>query len=121
MSSNDYYVIAYKLMSYLYACLKQGEHPSLEFLESGTKVFPVTESYWEYILQHLFEDGYIEGAKVIPILGKSKAGIRLTPDIMITPKGIEYLEDNSAMQRAKRFIEDAAAITGGMRSLLPWL
>lgn len=99
MAKDDYHVIAYGILAYLYACLKKGEAVSLEFLNSDT--FKVNDSYWEYILIHLYEDGYIEGAAIIPVLGKQLRSIKLRPDLMITPKGIEYLQENSMMRKAK--------------------
>lgn len=59
MARNDCFVIAYRILAYLYACLKEGK--------------PV---------------------------------VRIERRIMITPKGIEYLQENSAMEKAKRFLKE---------------
>lgn len=103
MSKDDYYVIACRILAYLYACLKAGEKPSLQYLTYGTDDFPVGKDYWEYILAHLCEAGYIEGVEQVPILGKSKA-VRLTAQLCITPAGIDYLQNNTAIQKAMRFL-----------------
>jgi hypothetical protein len=49
MAKDDYHVIACTILAYLYACLKAGELPNLEYLRSDTALFPVNESYWSYI------------------------------------------------------------------------
>lgn len=103
MAKDDYHVLVYKILAYLYECLKQGEHPSMDYLSCDTKAFPVGESYWNYTLLHLLEDGYVEGFFSVPILGRER-GIKGLENIQITPKGIEYLQDNSMMKKAGDFL-----------------
>lgn len=114
MAKDDYHVIAYRILVYLYACLKQCEKPNLEYLACETDAFPIGESYWQYILSHLYEDGYIEGVILMPVLRQQFKSIKLTPDMRITPKGIEYLQENSAMQKAKSFLKDLREIIPGL-------
>lgn len=40
-------------------------------------------------------------------------GVRFEPDFMITPKGIEYLDDNTTMAKAKDFVIK-------MNCIAPW-
>ena len=114
MEKDDYHVIVYRILIYLYACLKEGEKPNLDYLKCGTEDFPVGKDYWQYILFHLFEDGYIEGAAMIPILGETVKSVRLTPGLTITPKGIEYIQENSVMQKAKSFLKDLKEMVPGL-------
>lgn len=113
MAKDDYFVLAYRLLSYLYACLKEGEHPDMEYLRYGTKDFPIGEAYWEYLLSHLLEDGYLEGIQLVPITGRGRI-IRLTDRINITPKGIAYLEENSSMKKAAEFLKSIKEIVPGI-------
>lgn len=55
----------------------------------------------------MYEEGYITGVVLIPIIGQSAKGVRITSDIRITPKGIEYLQDNSMMKKAAVFVKSA--------------
>lgn len=103
MAKDDYHVLVYKILAYLYECLKQCEHPGMDYLSCDTKAFPVGECYWNYVLMHLLEDGYVEGYFFVPILGKDRGIIGLE-NIQITPKGIEYLQDNSMMKKAGDFL-----------------
>lgn len=112
MAKDDYHVLAYRLLSYFYACLKAGETPQTEYFKYGTDKFPIGEAYWEYLIRNLYTDGYIDGVMIVPIMGKGK-GIKLTPDICITPKGIEYLQENSMMKKAHSFLKEIMEIIPG--------
>ena len=52
MSKDDYFVVVYRILAYLYHCVKNGINPDMEYLTYNTKHFPVCESYWEYIIEH---------------------------------------------------------------------
>lgn len=103
MAKDDYFVIAYRIMAYLYACLKAGEQPNFNIIRADA--LDISKNYWEYIIRHLYEDGYVEGISLIHTVGRSAAGIKLNADFMITPKGIDFLLSNSAMSRAKDFLK----------------
>lgn len=61
MAKDDYFVITYKILSYLYACMKAGETPDLSYLHYDTEDFPVCRAYWNDIFSNLIEEGYIRG------------------------------------------------------------
>ena len=103
MGRNDYHVIACKLLKYLYDCLRKGKEINFDFLTP--EYFKVDGGYWDYVLRHLVEDGHIEGAILLPIMGTTEQGVKMTKSLNITPKGIEYLDENSAMKKAKDFLE----------------
>jgi hypothetical protein len=113
LAKNDYFVIAYKILSYLYTCLKEGEDPDRDFIRYDSDYINISEKYWEYITHHLYEDGFIEGVALIHIAGQPYAGVK-TNHIMITPLGIEYLESNSAINKAKAFLKEIKEIVPGM-------
>lgn len=101
MARDDYFVIAYKLLTILYVLLKNGKTISNEQLKELSEGIPF--EYWEYILKSLSEEGYIVG--VVPISSLSGDTIKIN-DLQITPKGIEYLQDNSKMQKVKDFLKE---------------
>lgn len=113
MAKDDYFVIAYRILAYLYACLKAGEPVDIKYLKCGTEDFPVNSTYWEYILRHLYDDGYIEGVSLVSITGRQTKGIKFTSAVSITPAGIEYLHENSTIQKAKAFLKDIKEIVPG--------
>lgn len=114
MSKDDYHVLAYQLLSYLYDCLKRGEMPDVKQVcwNEEHAAVKVNERYWNYVLKHLADDGYIEGIAFIPILGQVGAQPRITGEVNITPKGIDYLEENSSMKKAYRIIK-------GIKDIIP--
>lgn len=109
MAKDDYFVIAYKILSYLYACLKSCEEVDINYIQHDSKYLDIGESYWAYIIEHLIKDGYIEG---ISIKRSVNGCIHISniENTRITPKGIEYLHTESMFEKAKRFLKDAKAI-----------
>ncbi len=114
MAKDDYFVLAYRLLSYLYACLKSSESPDMEYLQCGTKDFPIAEPYWEYLLEHLLTDGYVEGIVLVPVIGRTTKLVKLTPELRITPDGIQFLQENTAMQRAAQFLKSIKETIPGL-------
>lgn len=106
MAKDDYHIIVYQILAYLYHCLKSGEFPNTGGMDIFRERAGINNRYWHYILIHLLEDGYIEGASIVPVVGTRENKVRFNPDFAITPKGIGYLEDNSFMQKAKKFVTD---------------
>lgn len=54
MAQNDYFVIVYRVLKYLYDCLKKGEKPEAEYLVAST--YNIPENYWIYILLSLINE-----------------------------------------------------------------
>lgn len=102
MANDDYFVIVYRLLKYLYSCLKRGEKPEKAFLSKDE--FSIPKNYWDYILLSLLNEGYIAG--INPQNTKDGIAWGNVEDIIITPKGIEYLFDNSLIQKAKKTLKD---------------
>ena len=47
MARDDYFVIVYQLMKYLYECLKRGEKPEVDHLQAS--YYSIPDNYWKYI------------------------------------------------------------------------
>ena len=77
MAQNDYFVIVYQLLKYLYECLKKGEKPEACYVKG--------------IAVNHTKDGVLLGD---------------LPDAIITPKGISYLFENSLLEKAKKTLND---------------
>lgn len=113
MARDDYFVIVYKILVYLYKCLKNGETADIVNILTA-ETYGVPESYFEYIIIELLDSGYIKGVSTINVLGKSTPCIKFTKDIMIKPKGIEYLQENSMVAKAKNFLKEVKEIVPGL-------
>ena len=110
MARDDYFVIVYKILAYLYVQLKNGNKVEPEMLYPDGMLFKINESYWTYIVTNMIDQGFIRG------IGNSRAGngyyikAQLS-SCEITPKGISYLCDNSLIEKAKQFLKDVKDIT----------
>lgn len=106
MAKDDLFVITYKILKYLYDCLKRGEKPETFFLTASA--YSIPENYMGYILVNLIDEGYIGGITI----NKTKDGIYFgdLQDTMITWKGVEYLFENSLFEKVKKTLKDVADI-----------
>lgn len=105
MARDDYFVLVYRILAYLYACLKEGQEPDIAYISHDSPALKISRNYWEYIFRHLLADGYLEGVSIVPVIGRTVPEVRISSDVMITPKGIEFLQGNSAMSKAKDFLK----------------
>lgn len=112
MARDDYFVLAYRILIYLYACLKDGREPDINTISA--EELRINDSYWEYIMRHLCTDGFVEGVALVSVTGRRTPAIRLSENIMITPDGIDFLQNNSAMSKAKEFLKTIKDIIPGM-------
>ena len=53
MAKDDYFVLVYKLLRYLYRCLKQGTPADWDLISPNSKDFPVNQEYLAYLLSYL--------------------------------------------------------------------
>lgn len=62
MAQNDMYVVMYKIIAYLYDCMKRGEGPS----NAGwsAQALGIPEPYWERVVEELTTHGLIGGVNV---------------------------------------------------------
>ena len=118
MASNDYFVVIYYILKYLYECMKSGVKPDEDVLNLSKYKVKLNDEYIKTIYKNIYKDGYIDGLNIVsvPRLGSDENTefIRDYKEIRITSKGIEFLTDNSMMAKAKEFIKDFG-------SLLPWV
>ena len=95
MAKDDYFSIVYKILKYLYDCLKEGKDIDYRMLTASS--LGITERYWLYIMVHMIRGGYIEGAECRDYAtGTEIINLQLS---QITPEGIEYLLDNRMIKK----------------------
>ena len=61
MAKDDYHVIVYQILSYLYQCLKKGEPIDGDKLNYGSELLRINRSYWAYVIYNMHRMGLIEG------------------------------------------------------------
>ena len=109
MSKDDYHVIVYQVLSFLYDCLKRGEDPDAKELGRIALNAELKERYWHYILKSLVDYGLVRGCSVVE-MDNTYPRVMNMGRATITPAGIEYLTDNAFVAKAKRFLKDAKDI-----------
>lgn len=102
MAKDDMRVIMYKILKYLYECMKHDRETRLEDFAWESKLFSIPQSYWCEIMAVLVKRGYIEGFKIIDNT-KDSPQIQADRPFKITFDGVDFLEENSGMQKAKAF------------------
>ena len=107
MAQDDYFVIAYKILMYLYYCVKNGEKLDINFVTTKTKVdyINIDYKYWCYIMENMLNAGYVEGIKIKPLWGELME-VKKIDKIQITPDSIAYLLYDKMMKKAKEYLED---------------
>lgn len=102
MSNNNYFSVAYKILSYLKYCYENGQAPDVNVLQAGT--FNISKQQFINTLQMLNDDGYLKGFKLI----STKTGLLVNGlnEIKITSSGLQYLEENSMMKKAYKTFKE---------------
>ena len=109
MAKDDYFVIVYQILSYLYQCLKNGEEIDGKILAHDSSMLNINKNYWGYIFVNLQKEQLIEGIEIKKLGNQYYFGN--IKDCCITPKGIGYLNGNSFIQKAKELVKGIAEIT----------
>ena len=110
MAKDDYHVIVYKILAYLYVKLKEGELVDPDFIKPDGHLFQINEKYWEYIIETLLDKGYIRNVSIKKAWGNTTIIVNLE-DIQITPEGIEYLCENTTLKKAMNYLKEIKDIT----------
>ena len=102
MAQNDYHVVIFRILNYLYTQLKDGAEVDCKKISANT--LEINERYFNYIILELINNNYITGAYPIEVPGANYTKCKITSNINITVKGIEYLTDNSFLDKAKKYL-----------------
>lgn len=110
MAKDDYFVIVYQILTYLYHILKEGLRIDERLIRCDSSYINIKEKYWAYIMWHMQQEKLIEGVVFIDNnLGDVPYPLEIDK-CRITPTGIAYLFENSLMSKAKRFLQDVKDI-----------
>ena len=109
MAKDDYHVIIYQILAYLYQQLKRGQKVDIEKLSNNGGLFEINKNYYMFIMSSLVKTDLISGVIIVNSL--SQQYIDGLENIQITVKGIEYLLDNAFLKKAHKFLKDIKEIT----------
>ncbi|MEG0228781.1 MAG: YjcQ family protein [Lachnospiraceae bacterium] len=110
MAQDDYFKIVYVILTELYECKKQNEKVDMRVISPAR--FKVPEGYLLDIFEEMKDEGYVKGFKILNTK-TGRCAISLE-DISITMKGIEYIQDNSKMQKVKEVLKTIKDIAPGL-------
>ena len=109
MGKDDYHTLVFKILTYLYKQLKNGD--SIDESKISACSLGITDDYWEYVFSHMQTEGLVEGVSLMNVAGRNTPIVKVVGSrIRISPKGIEYLEDNSMMSKARELIKDIGGL-----------
>ena len=98
MAHDDFDVIAYKFMAYVYGCMKAGKEVDID--KSWELCGCPPEDYWKAILSSLQDSGYVKVNDArYDILGE----VITSGKCAITLDGAVYVRDSSKMRKAAKF------------------
>lgn len=109
MAKDDYFVIAYRILDYLYKCLKAGVSPDIDFISPDA--LKINPGYFVNVMESLSDKGYIKGVCFPRSIGVP-VGVKFS-DLKITQDGIEFLQENSSIQKAKKAFQTFKSVMPG--------
>lgn len=111
MAKNEMHLIIYKILKYLYGCNMNGKVPTFTDMIKALELPTAPVSYICQIVEELLKEGYIDGIRTF----SSKDGIYIdvSEAAKVTIKGVDYLHDNSSMQKAASVADRAFEILIG--------
>ena len=104
MAKDDMQVLFCKILVYLYKVLKGTQKKDIYYIQPRTYDFPISKEYLQTILIELYEKGYIRN--LIYQKAYSSDVVYFNYDgIEITYDGVEFLRENSTMQKIARTLK----------------
>lgn len=102
MARDDMHVVIFKILAYIYDCMKSGREADKAVI--GCESLGIPESYWIQIMSELESRRYVTGVSVKPTTTITLVSIN---DPRVTLDGVEFLMENGMMAKAARAVADA--------------
>lgn len=106
MSYDDYWVVAYKVLSYLYACMRAGKRVDVSRMR---ELSGVNEAYFGQVVRGLQDKGLVSGFHFDGLSGViiDSPSSAYADEPAVTMDGAAYVRENSRMVQAGRFLGHA--------------
>lgn len=118
MAKDDYDVIVFKILTYLYSCLKGKATFNKSVFDALISKQSITDEYLTNILRMMSSDGLIEGISFAKAWGNTYIMISDYDDLLITSSGIKYLKENSKMNEVKKYLENIPGLVADLIKLV---
>ena len=114
MAIDDYNLITYKVLAYLYGVFKRViTFDEVVFVEL-MHLDEINKRYFIDILHNLQKEGLIQGLKFSKAWGNEYILTSDYSDMVITHQGIQYLSDNSTMKQIKEILINNVGLIGSL-------
>ena len=108
MAKDDMEVIIYKILSYLYRCLREDIKPHLEDICYASDLLDINENYWNAVMHEIISNGFVHDIVEVPTSKGAKVEFTINPRISM--QGVEFLHENSGMKNAQEVVGKAFEI-----------
>ncbi len=108
MAKDDYDVIVFKILTYLYALLKGKEIFDQAKYDKAISKKDINEEYLLRVYKMMSDEGLIEELAFKRAWGQDLIALFDESDMIITAKGIHYLEENDKMKKVGQYLLDKA-------------
>lgn len=118
MPKDDYDVVVFKILTYLYACLKRKITFDERTFDEAICRNCIHDMYFSDIIRMMKKDGYIENVTITRAWGNDYIISSQLEDMRITSAGIDYLKENSKMNKIKDILLQNSGIIGTLISMI---
>ena len=108
MAKDDYDYLVFRILVYLYACLKRKCSYDSRTLARKVAGGGVQEDYFEDALRMMQEEGLVSGLQFTQAWGREYLLVDGLEQLRITSAGIRYLLDNGKMQKIGKMVTEGA-------------
>lgn len=108
MAKDDYDYLVFRILVYLYACLKRKCSYDSRTLARKVAGGGVQEDYFEDVLRMMQEEGLVSGLQFTQAWGREYLLVDGLEQLRITSAGIRYLLDNGKMQKIGKMVTEGA-------------
>lgn len=118
MAKDDYEVIVYRILVYLYACMKRKIIFEDITFQEAVKKNVESDTYFYDVLRMMQTEGLIEGLTFIKAWGGDVILASDLKDMQITAAGIRYIREDSMMKKIGTMLKESADIIAKLAGLL---
>jgi hypothetical protein len=118
MAKDDYNVVVFKILTYLYACLKRITLFDEDVFKQIIDKQKIADEYLTDILHMMTEEGMIIGLVFTKAWGNTYILANEYGDMKITSSGIEYLNVNGTMSKIKDAVKDNTGLIGELAKMV---
>ena len=107
MAKDDYEVIVYRVLVYLYACMKRKiMYEEISFREAVRKNVE-SDEYFAKVISMMKSEGLITKVSIVEAWGGDCIIASDLRDMEITAEGIRYLKENSTMNKVGAMLKES--------------